>query len=592
MADEVVHEMLVSQHVPVPMRDGTVLRANVFRPAGEGPFPVLLTRTPYGKDVASGMLGVDPLRAVERGYIVVIQDVRGRYRSEGEWLPFLHEFEDGYDTVVWAANLAGSDGRVAMFGGSYFGMTQWQAAVGQPPGLAALAPAITWGNHLNGSVYRGGAHELGMGLDWYLGALAPGEVMRRYAGKPLDLLTRLPALIGAIDALPSLYATLPPAAIPDEEGLLAPLRQYAALPPDDPGWRDLNLDDRYDKVQVPTFHVAGWYDIFLGETLRQYGAMLRLAEARGTQKPRLMIGPWTHGNFASFTGEIEFGMAGSGLLLGYQGDLTEVHLRFFDRALGRPVLWPEMPSVEVFVMGENRWRYFPTWPVAEAAEDRWYLASGGQANTSAGDGRLQLSPPDQAAADRYVYDPLDPVPTIGGSLLMPASYRPGARDQGPNEARQDVLCYTSDPFAKPYTVIGPVSATLQVSSSAPDTDFVARLVDVYPDGRAICLTDGIVRARWRRTYSVPGEIRPQAPELLRPGEIAPVTIDLWATGITFLPGHRLRLEVTSSSFPRWDRNLNTGADEFLTAQTARPAEQKVHHDAEHPSWIALPHVPS
>ncbi len=590
VADEMVRDALVSLHVPVPMRDGTRLRANVFRPAGDGPFPVLLTRTPYGKDFATGMLGVEPLRAVERGYIVVVQDVRGRYRSEGEWLPFLHEFEDGYDSVAWAAGLPGSDGRVAMFGGSYFGMTQWQAAVGQPPGLAAMAPSITWGNYLNGSVYRGGARELGLSLYWYLGALAPGDVLRRYEGRPLELLTKLPALIGAIDHLPALYATLPPGDVPDAEGLLASLRRFAAWAPDDPAWRDLNLDDRYDKVQVPTFHTAGWYDIFLGETLRQYGAMLRLAEERGTQKPRLMIGPWTHGNFVSFSGDVEFGMASSGMLLGYQGDMTEVHLRFFDRALGRPVPFPEMPSVEVFVMGENRWRYFPAWPVAEAQEERWYLTSGGNANTAAGDGRLERSPSRDARPDSYVYDPLEPVPTIGGSLLMPASYRAGPRDQGPNEARRDVLCYTSEPFAEPYTVIGPVSATLHVASSAPDTDFVARLVDVHPDGRAINLTDGIVRARWRHTYSVPGEIRPQAPEPLRPDEVAAVTIDLWATGVTFLPGHRLRLEVTSSSFPRWDRNLNTGTDEFLEPRTPRKAEQTVFHDQEHPSFVTLPHV--
>jgi putative CocE/NonD family hydrolase len=304
-----------------------------------------------------------------------------------------------------------------------------------------------------------------------------------------------------------------------------------------------------------------------------------------------MIGPWTHGDFSSFSGELEFGMASSGLWLGYQGDLTEVHLRFFDRALGRPVRWPEMPTVEVFVMGENRWRYFPAWPVAEAQEERWYLSSGGHANTSAGDGRLRRQPPDPEGPDRYVYDPRDPVPTLGGSLLMPARYRPGPRDQRPNEARADVLCYTSEPFTEPYTVIGPVHATLHVASSAPDTDFVARLVDVYLDGRAIAVADGIVRARWRRMYSIPGEIRPHPPELLSPGEIAALTIDLWATGITFLPGHCLRLEVTSSSFPRWDRNLNTGGEEFLTVVLPVAAEQEVFHDPDHLSALTLPHVP-
>lgn len=243
-------------------------------------------------------------------------------------------------------------------------------------------------------------------------------------------------------------------------------------------------------------------------------------------------------------------------------------------------------------MGENRWRYFPSWPVAAAQDERWYLSSGGRANTSGGDGRLVRGAPGREPPDRFVYDPLDPVPTLGGSLLMPASYRPGPLDQRPNEARQDVLCYTSEPFAEPYTVIGPVAATLRISSSAPDTDVVARLVDVHPDGRAMHVADGIVRARWRQTYAIPGEIRPQPPQLLRTGEIATWTVDLWATGITFLPGHRLRLEVTSSCFPRWDRNLNTGQDEFLAVLTPRQADQQVFHDEEHPSWIALPHVPA
>ncbi len=216
----------------------------------------------------------------------------------------------------------------------------------------------------------------------------------------------------------------------------------------------------------------------------------------------------------------------------------------------------------------------------------------GHANTLQGDGRLSRTAPGPQPPDHYTYDPLDPVPTVGGSLLMPSRYRPGPLDQRPNEQRQDVLCYTSDPFSEPYTVIGPVSAELVVSSSAPDTDFVARLVDVYPDGRAMTLTDGIVRTRWRETYALPGEIHPAPPKLLEPGEVVRLTIALWATGVSFLPGHRLRLEVTSSSFPRWDRNLNTGEDEFLMSVTPQKAEQTIFHDADHPSSIVLPHVPA
>jgi len=584
MDDEGVRRVIVERDVPARMRDGTVLRANVFRPDGPGPFPVLLTRTPYGKDFSPGLLGTDPLRGADHGYIVAVQDVRGRYRSEGEWLPYLHEFEDGYDSVVWAAALPHSDGRVCMFGGSYFGLTQWEAAVLQPPGLSALAPAITFGNHLNGAAFRGGAHELGLALYWYLAALAPGDLLRRYARDPLQLIAHLPRLIGQIDDIRDLYATLPLAGLPDPEGVLGSLRDMLRRPLDDPFWQDLCLDGRYAGVEVPTLHVAGWFDIFLGETLRQYEAMRRLAAERGTERPRLTIGPWAHGEFTSFTGDLEFGMASSGVLLNYQGDMTDVHLRFFDRALGRPVLFPQTPPVEVFVMGEQRWRSFPAWP-PEAEEERWYLASGGE---GAAAGALTREGPD-GPPDAYTYDPADPVPTLGGSLLMPASYRPGPLDQRPNEARPDVLCYTSAPLGRAYTVIGAVHATLHAASSAPDTDFVARLVDVYPDGRAMLVCDGIVRARWRDTYKTPGEIRLEPPRLLRAGEIATFTVDLWATGITFLPGHRLRLEVTSSCFPRWDRNLNT-AESDITAASPRPAHQRIFHDAEHPSFLSLPHL--
>lgn len=589
MDNEAVRRVIVEHDVPARMRDGTTLRADVYRPDGSGSYPVLLTRLPYGKDVFRHP-GLDALQAAGREYIVVVQDVRGRFRSEGEWTPFQQEFEDGYDSVVWAAHLPGSDGRVAMFGGSYLGITQWSAAVTSPPGLVAMAPIITSGNQLNGMVRRGGARELGVALHWHLGILAPSELLRRHAADVMSLMQKFPALVLAIDHIDALYGTIPLQQIPDPEQLIDPFFEGMSLGVDAPEWNALNIDGRYEAVRVPTLHIAGWYDIFLGETLRQYAIMRRLALERGTTPPRLIVGPWTHGVFGSAAGDLSFGLASSGLLMNYRGDLTDVQLRFFDGVMGRPTSGFEPPAVEVFVMGENRWRSFDAWPVPEAREERWYLHSQGGANTLSGDGLLSREAPGEETHDRYLYDPMDPVPTIGGNLLMPDSFRPGPLDQTGNEERPDVLCYTGEAFSEPHTVVGPVHATLYAASSCRDTDFVARLVDVHPDGRAMCIADGIIRARWRDSYLDPGEISPAPASPIEPEQVYRYTIDLWATGITFLPGHRLRLEITSSSFPRWDRNLNTGADDFLGTQAPQVARQRVFHDAGHPSCVTLFHL--
>ena len=248
----------------------------------------------------------------------------------------------------------------------------------------------------------------------------------------------------------------------------------------------MRIDGRYDAVALPTLHLGGWYDCFIGETIRQYVAMRERAEANGTRPPRLIVGPWTHGMFANVVGEVDFGMASNGAFRGGRGDLTTLHQRWFDATLkGDEAGLATEPAVQLFVMGENRWRTYDTWPVPGAQEERWFLASGGHANTRYGDGTLGRTQAPGADADTFAYDPAEPVPTRGGATLLHPAIPRGAVDQGPNEDRPDVLCYTSEPFAAPYTVIGTVAVTLFAASSAPDTDFVARLVDVYPDGRAI-----------------------------------------------------------------------------------------------------------
>jgi putative CocE/NonD family hydrolase len=582
-------QIVIEHDVAVPMRDGTILRANVYRPATGGPFPVALTRLPYGKDFAAGTSFLDPARLARAGYIVVVQDVRGRYTSAGTFRPFEDEFADGYDTVQWAAQLPAADGQVAMWGLSYFGVTQWQAATMQPPALRALTLGIAPGEHRNGVTFRGGAREWGLGLAWPLTAIAADSLIRTYGNDPATLRQHVGALVGAIDAIPQDYARLPLTDMRDDGAVVGFATDWLRRPLHDPFWDRLRIDGRRGEFALPTLHFGGWYDCFLGETIRQYEATRDDAAAHGRRAPRLIIGPWTHGRFDHVVGEIDFGLASNGAFRGGRGDLTALHQRWFDAILkGDEAGLASEPPVQLFVMGENRWREYERWPIPGAQEERWFLGSGGHANGRHGDGTLARDTPQGAPDDQFVYDPASPVGTRGGATLLHPAFARGAVDQGPNEDRPDILCYTSAPFDAPYTIIGPLSVTLFAASSAPDTDFVARLVDLWPDGRAIGIADGIIRASARASYPASGQLTPTAPTPIEPGRIYEYTIDLWATALTVLPGHRLRVEITSSNFPRWDRNLNTGGDSATTTAMTT-ARQRIVHDADHPSHLTLWH---
>jgi putative CocE/NonD family hydrolase len=451
----------------------------------------------------------------------------------------------------------------------------------RPPSLKSMVPGITWGNHLNGVQMRGGVQELGLMQYWAQTALALNLLFRRYAGDPERIGEVLPELVGTIDTILAGggYDVLPLTDLPNPDELVPFVRGGLVRGVDDESWDYLNIDGKYENVDVPTFHIGGWYDCFIGETLLQYEAMKEISREAGMRQPRLMVGPWTHGDFGSTFGDLDFGIGSSGLFLNYKGDLTDAHLRWFDATLkGDERALEGTPPVQVFVMGENCWRDYEEWPVPGSREEDWYLIS---------DGSLRREPGgsgDQPA--RYDYDPEDPVPTIGGSVLMADIHRPGPRDQRPIESRPDVLVYTSPTLEDPYTVLGSVYVTLFAASSAPDTDFVARLVDVYPDGRAICVADGILRASARESYPAPGVVRPVAPSPIQPDKIYEYVIDLWATGLTFLPGHRMRVEITSSSHPRWERNLNTG-ESAVHSSRAEVAHQTIFHDAGRRSRITL-----
>ena len=582
----------VQTGVPARMRDGVVLRADVYRPDGPGPFPVLVTRTPYGK---AGMpLMVEANRALAAtGYIVVAQDVRGRMASEGEFRVYRDDIADGYDTVAWAAGLEGSSGAVGMFGTSYMGYTQMLAATAAPPQLTAIFPVQAAGDQWDGGVYCGGAFRLADWLGWSLGQAA--QTADRL-GRDLPELNRITALArermtamlaadmaevirirGQINDLlaPHLHH-LPLAGLPLFEGVAPHYFEQLAHPAYDGYWHEADLDRLYGRMDVPCFSVGGWYDIRLKGDIDAFVAMRarsRSPESRRAQ--RLLIGPWTHGQFVPQAGELNTGEEAT-------LDLLSLQRRWFDHWLkGIDTGLLEEPPVRIFVMGANRWRDEDDWPLPRTRYVPYYFHSDGHANTRHGDGRLSPEPPGEEPPDGYVSDPNDPAPSVGGKSLG-MGFLPGVFDQREVEERPDVLCYTTPPLERDLEVTGPLTVTLYAASSAPDTDWTAKLVDVHPDGYARNLQEGIIRASYRLGAAV-------APSPIRPGEVVEYTIDLWATSNVFQAGHRVRVEIASSNFPHWDRNPNTG-EPAATATHLETARQRVFHDAARPSHIVLPVV--
>ena len=566
------HEVTVERNVAAKMRDGVTLRADVYRPKAEGKFPVLLVRTPYDKrnETNFGMKGA------ARGYVVIAQDVRGRFESEGEWYTFKNESQDGYDTVEWAAALPYSNGKVGMFGGSYVGATQFLAALAKPPHLAGICPNVTASNYHDGWTYQGGAFEQWFNESWASGLAE--NTMRRRAEQKYDPL-------GGSKVLPLIsYPVLEP---PSGDGIAPYFKDWLAHPNFDAYWKQISIEDHYAQIQVPVFHLGAWYDIFLGGTLKNYARLKTEAgteAARKGQRLLVYVGGHAGGWDSKKVGAVDFGEK-----LPIDGD--ELTLRWYDWLLkGEANGIEKEKPVKIFVMGKNEWRDEDDWPVARVKNTKYYLHSAGAANGNipsgpgqAGNGTLSTTAPAEEKADQYVYDPSDAAPTIGGPLCcgaLPTGI--GPQDQRPAEARSDVLIYTTSAFAKDTEVTGPVSLDLYVSSSAVDTDFTGMLVDVWPNGFSQNLTSGILRMRYRNSQ--------EKPELANPGETYHITVDLWSTSNVFLSGHKLRLEVSSSNFPRFDRNLNTGEEQARATRMVK-ATNVIYHDKAHPSSLVVPLVP-
>jgi hypothetical protein len=558
--------------VKVPMRDGVGLSTDIYRPDAPGQFPAILVRTPYSNNAAAGITQAKWF--AERGYVFLTQDVRGKYDSKGDFYPFKNEPNDGYDMDEWIGRQPWFNGKLGTMGGSYVGFTQWSQAIRGSKYLKAMAPTVTTPDIYGNWIYRDGVMNYAFAVSW--GAVSIGGQVSQATSGVVDFNT--------------VYKHLPIIDAPGVAGYRSQYyRDWASHPTRDTYWRENSFTTDYDKVDVPILTVEGWYDIFLRGALQddiEIRAKGKTETAR-TGK-RLMVGPWVHGTgrrnntaagAAADPNATDFGPAA-------EVDLNKVYLRWFDyhlKAVENGV--KDDPPVKIFVMGENVWRHENEWPLKRAQMTSYYISSGGRANSLLGDGRLSTAAPKGGAdTDSYTYDPNNPVPTLGGNSCCAALTPTGPWDQRPAERRDDVLVFTSDVLKEAVEVTGPITMKLFASTSARDTDWTAKLVDVGPDGLARNVADGIVRARYRETKgNAPGT-------LIEPHRVYEYTIDVWAASNLFLPGHQIRLEISSSNFPYYDRNLNTGED-TATSSRVEVARQTIYHSERYPSRLVLPIIP-
>lgn len=550
----------IDRYQAATMRDGVKLYADVYRPAAPGRYPTIVIRTPYGTQRdGSGIHG--HLRDLSKtGYAVVNQDVRGRYESEGQWDPFRHEAQDGYDTIEWAAKQAWSTGKVCTQGGSYLGHVQWAAASQAPPSLVCAFPAVASTNIYANWLTNGGAFRLSFNYGWGVVRM-PNRIMQPqywHTGKEATpeltyekILPHLPLNTGDLESA---------------HAVVKHYRDWLTHESYDAYWKAISDEERFGKVRVPVHTSGGWFDIFLAGTINGYVGMRQHgATPEARQSARMIIGAWGHGASQKY-GDLDFGPANN-------VKIAEIEQRFYDHYLkGTDNGIDKEPPVSLFYMGVNKWKQEQDWPIPGTRYTPWYLAP---------NGKLTTAKP-EAGSTSYSYDPANPVPTTGGNNCCGTPTVAGPVNQRAIESRPDVVGFTSEPLSAPLAVAGPVKMILHAATDGPDTDWMVKLIDVYPNGDTYPMAEGMLRARFRRGLD--------KPELLKPNQTYEFTVDLVGTAVVFQPGHRMRVDVTSSNFPQFDRNPNTGAPLGL-GDKPRVAKQTLHHSAAHPSQIVLPVVP-
>jgi putative CocE/NonD family hydrolase len=544
------------------MRDGVSLSSDIYMPDGPGKFPAIITRSPYMTvEGFQKRFSEEAKFFASHGYAFVIQDCRGKNDSEGIFHPFFDDPTDGYDTLKWCLEQDWCNGSLGTIGASYQAWNQWATAVLNPPNLKAMICIVSLPDPVLNVPFQNGVLVLWM-AEWM--AVIEGR-------KNTD-----PSIFDTL----KIYSHLPLKTMDEKFGRPNSMiwQNWIKHPSaDGEYWKPSFYQDKLSRIDIPVLHVSGWYDDDLIGTHINYSKMKGYAKSELSQRnQKLIIGPWQHHvNITRKLGEIDFG--GSSLI-----DLRKIELDWFDHWLkGIDNEITREPMVDIFTMGSNTWRRGNSWPLEETNYAKFFIHSKGKANTSFGDGSLSTEIPDSDEPfDSYTYDPLDPCPNIFDSRSTPAE---GPYDQRPIEIRNDVLVYSTQVLENEVEVTGPISVKLFASTSARDTDFWAQLVDVFPNGYSMHLTEGINRGRYRESL--------EKPKLLTPGEACEFDIDLWITSNVFLKGHRIRLDISSSSFPKYDRNPNTGHEFGVDAETMI-ANQRIYHDSEHSSYILLPIINS
>ena len=581
--------------VSVPMRDGTMLSTDVYKPAVAGRYPVVLLRTPYGLRLGQGCfapgLGEGMAFWARHGYVAVAQDSRGTFRSEGVFRPIIQEQNDGYDAIEWAGEQPWSNGKVAMTGSSYMGVTQWQAALKTPPHLVAIAPGQTATDYHDHWTYVNGVFDLWFGQSWVLAFFSPDAYRRNQIAQGIDPESARRASDAYLAEGEQLISRdwisqVPLADLPDFRTLAPYYYEWLEHPNYDEFWAEVDVESQWDKVNVPALITGAWGDLFHIGSIRSFQGMQTESSSEASRKGTMLV--MTGGGGHGREGVLSFGNVGD-------QNIRELQLRFYDYHLkGIRNGLDREPRVQLFVQvppdagvqGSGFWVSGDSFPLAGTKRARFSLSSGGRANTRWGDGVLKRNEPSHGEGDVFVYDPNRPTPALGGGLCcltLGFYFRSGVQDQSTLELRDDVLVYTSDPLEEDLAVIGPVTVTFWATSSAPDTDFTAKLVDVHPDGFAQNVLNRVIRARFRNGSKSP-------PALVEPGRAYEYEIDLGYTSNVFRKGHQIRLDISSSEFPHLARNHNTG--EHPASDTRfEIATQILHHDEDHPSYVDLSVVP-
>jgi putative CocE/NonD family hydrolase len=550
----------IDRHQAVPMRDGVQLFADVYRPANGGRYPTLVIRTPYGTQREGSGIHEKLPKLAQAGYAVVNQDVRGRYESDGKWDPFRSEGPDGYDTIEWAAKQPWSNGKVCTEGGSYLGHVQWAAATLAPPSLVCAFPAVASTNIYANWITQGGAFRLSFNYGWGVVRM-PNRIMQPqywHSGKDAapeltyeKILTHLPLRDGDLES---------------GHAVVQHYRDWLTHESYDSYWKSISDEEHFAKVKVPVHTSGGWFDIFLAGTINGYVGMRQHGGTPAARNgARMTIGAWGHGASQKY-GDLDFGKANDEKLADYEARFFDHYLKGVDNGIDRE------PPVRLFYMGVNKWKSEQDWPIPGTKYTSWYLAEGGT---------LTAIAPSGSGSTAYSYDPANPVPTTGGNNCCGTPTAAGPKNQRTLEARKDIVGFTSEALTAPVAIAGPVKMMLHASTDGPDTDWMVKLIDVYPNGDAFPMAEGMLRARFRRGTD--------KPELLKANQAYEFTVDMVGTAVVFQPGHRIRVDVTSSNFPQFDRNPNTGEALGASAKV-RVAQQTIHHSVAHPSHIVLPVV--